>query len=187
MARIAVTSRSAAIETCSTSAPIRSARILIWFSDSSPDTMRAVPPSAAATSSTNVDLPTPGSPATRVTEPATMPPPSTRSNSSMPVARRCPPAAGATSVIAIGRVSVEWVVCSLSVPVVRHWGQNPIQRAVVYSHVVHRYDVMQTRYGVGVTGMSHKTQVARRKSQDASRKTQDARQYEVAQPRRVAA
>ncbi len=38
-----------------------------------------------ATSSSSVDLPTPGSPASRVTEPGTRPPPSTRSSSLMPV------------------------------------------------------------------------------------------------------
>ena len=38
-----------------------------------------------ATSSSSVDLPTPGSPASSVTEPGTSPPPSTRSSSSTPV------------------------------------------------------------------------------------------------------
>ncbi|ETZ98027.1 DNA repair radA domain protein, partial [Mycobacterium kansasii 662] len=37
--------------------------------------------------SSNVDLPTPGSPASSVTDPGTTPPPSTRSSSSMPVGR----------------------------------------------------------------------------------------------------
>src|SRR5690625_7607390 len=38
-----------------------------------------------ATSSSSVDLPTPGSPASSVTEPGTTPPPSTRSSSVTPV------------------------------------------------------------------------------------------------------
>ena len=44
--------------------------------------------SAAAACSSSVDLPMPGSPPISVTEPATSPPPSTRSNSPEPVARR---------------------------------------------------------------------------------------------------
>ena len=38
-------------------------------------------------SSSSVDLPTPGSPASRITAPGTIPPPSTRSNSPTPVGR----------------------------------------------------------------------------------------------------
>ncbi len=43
---------------------------------------------AAATSSSSVDLPTPGSPLSRIAAPGTMPPPSTRSNSATPLERR---------------------------------------------------------------------------------------------------
>jgi hypothetical protein len=42
----------------------------------------------AATSSSNVDFPTPGSPDSRMAAPGTRPPPSTRSNSPTPVVRR---------------------------------------------------------------------------------------------------
>ncbi len=53
-----------------------------------------------ATSSSSVDLPTPGSPASRTTPPGTRPPPSTRSNSGTLVGRAC---AGAALIEAIGR------------------------------------------------------------------------------------
>src|SRR5882762_2368797 len=43
----------------------------------------------AATCISSVDFPIPGSPPTRVTEPGTMPPPRTKSNSSRPVFQRC--------------------------------------------------------------------------------------------------
>ncbi len=42
---------------------------------------------AAATSSSSVDLPTPGSPASSTAAPGTMPPPSTRSSSGTPLVR----------------------------------------------------------------------------------------------------
>ena len=51
-------------------------------------------PRAAATCSSRVDLPMPGSPPIRRAEPGTSPPPITRSNSAMPVGRR---SAGALS------------------------------------------------------------------------------------------
>ena len=46
------------------------------------------PASPAATWSSRVDLPIPGSPPTRINDPGTRPPPRTRSSSPMPVARR---------------------------------------------------------------------------------------------------
>ena len=46
------------------------------------------PPTPAATWSSSVDLPMPGSPPSRISEPGTMPPPRTRSSSPMPVGRR---------------------------------------------------------------------------------------------------
>src|SRR3954466_10111314 len=45
------------------------------------------PAQDAATSSSSVDLPTPGSPASRITAPGTRPPPRTRSSSPTPVGR----------------------------------------------------------------------------------------------------
>src|SRR5262249_48015305 len=64
-----------------------SPRILIWWADSSPDAYRTTDVSARcdATSNMRVDLPTPGSPPSRTSAPATTPPPSTRSNSLIPV------------------------------------------------------------------------------------------------------
>ena len=74
---------------------MRSARPRTCAADSSPVMYRTGPrpPAAAvraafaATSSSSVDLPTPGSPARRITAPGTMPPPSTRSSSPTPVER----------------------------------------------------------------------------------------------------
>ena len=66
--------------------PIRLARILICFRDSSPDMYSTLRPSAAIclhTCKSRVDLPIPGSPPTSVREPGTMPPPNTLSNSAM--------------------------------------------------------------------------------------------------------
>ena len=77
---------------------MRWARIRTWAADSSPDTYSTrVPPRAAlaATSSSRVDLPTPGSPASSSTAPGTIPPPSTRSSSAHAArraTRRCRPA-----------------------------------------------------------------------------------------------
>ena len=51
--------------------------------------------SAAAACSSSVDLPMPGSPPISVTEPATRPPPSTRSNSPEPVGNRAASAVAA--------------------------------------------------------------------------------------------
>ena len=57
-----------------------------------------------ATSSSSVDLPTPGSPASSTTAPGTMPPPSTRSSSPTPVGLA---RAGSTLIVAIGRAGSE--------------------------------------------------------------------------------
>ena len=91
-------SDSAARNSVSFSAPVRCARIRTCPTDSSAVTYKAVRVSRvdaslsagcvahfAATSSNNVDLPTPGSPASNTTEPGTRPLPSTRSSSPIPV------------------------------------------------------------------------------------------------------
>ena len=70
------------------SAPMRSARSRTWAADSSPVTYQGGagrPRAPGATSSSSVDLPTPGSPASSTTAPGTRPPPSTRSSSPTPV------------------------------------------------------------------------------------------------------
>ena len=67
--------------------PSRSPRSLICRSDSSPETYSTVcwcRPSRCATWRSRVLLPMPGSPPMRTIDPGTMPPPSTRSNSSIP-------------------------------------------------------------------------------------------------------
>src|SRR6266446_688906 len=71
-----------------------SARRRICSGDSSPETYRVGTPARsrrAAHWSSRVDLPIPGSPPTRTTEPGTTPPPSTKSNSSSPVRQRAIP------------------------------------------------------------------------------------------------
>src|SRR6476646_6897825 len=57
-------------------------------------TLRPSPASRAATCSSNVDLPIPGSPPTSIAEPATIPPPIARSNSARPLGRRAGREAG---------------------------------------------------------------------------------------------
>ena len=67
--------------------PIRFARILICFNDSSPEiysTLRFASASFWQTCRSNVDFPMPGSPPTKVREPGTIPPPSTLSSSPIP-------------------------------------------------------------------------------------------------------
>ena len=66
--------------------PRRSARILICFNDSSPEIYRTFfcrSASALHICNNNVDFPIPGSPPTNTREPTTIPPPNTRSNSSI--------------------------------------------------------------------------------------------------------
>src|SRR5881296_671081 len=73
----------------------RSARSRIWSGDSSPDTYSVGTPacsSRAAHCSRSVDFPMPGSPPTSTTDPGTMPPPKTKSNSRRPVCHRRTPA-----------------------------------------------------------------------------------------------
>ena len=82
---------SAARKSSSASAPVRSARNRTCAADSSPETYSVVRPALAqraATSSSKVDLPTPGSPASSTTAPGTRPSPSTRSSSPTPVSVR---------------------------------------------------------------------------------------------------
>ena len=83
--------------------PNRRARILICAADSSPDTYRTVPfvASAADACMRSELFPMPGSPPSSTHDPCTIPPPSTRSNSPMPVTIRSSASAG-TSPSAIG-------------------------------------------------------------------------------------
>ena len=82
---------AAARSTGACSNPKRRALSRTWSTDSSPETYAHFAPfkaNCAAACSSNVDLPIPGSPPTSNTDPATSPPPVTRSNSPMPVSRR---------------------------------------------------------------------------------------------------
>src|SRR5258708_6407056 len=66
----------------------RSARMRICSGDSSPDTYNVATPacsSRVAHCNSSVDFPIPGSPPTSTTDPGTMPPPNTKSNSLSPV------------------------------------------------------------------------------------------------------
>ena len=77
----------------SSRAPKRRARSRTWVALSSADTYSAggsADAGAAATCNASVDLPMPGSPPMRVTDPETSPPPSTRSSSDRPVGTGCP-------------------------------------------------------------------------------------------------
>ncbi|SHW28193.1 Uncharacterised protein [Mycobacteroides abscessus subsp. abscessus] len=97
-----------------------------------------------ATSSSSVDLPTPGSPASSVTEPGTTPPPSTRSNSLIPV-WKCLVVPGSMELIGtagdagatarcVAGVSELSTATSLTVPQVPQSGQRPTHFAVVCWH-----------------------------------------------------
>src|SRR5699024_2515156 len=128
------------------------ARIRTWTADSSADTYRVRRPDRAhlaAASSSSVDLPTPGSPASRSTPPGTTPPPSTRSNSAMPDAERSVDSAF-TSVIGraptagvAGAVRAVWVIpASSTVPHAWHWPQRPTHFPVVQPHSLQRKTVL---------------------------------------------
>src|SRR5690625_1646932 len=122
---------------------MRSARSRTWLADSSPVTYSTVPAlvARAATSSRRVDLPAPGSPATRTTAPGTLPPPRTRPGARTPVARA---RAVSTSTSAIGwaattgraAAAVRTVVApaSATVPQAWHSPQRPTHLAVVQPH-----------------------------------------------------
>jgi hypothetical protein len=82
-------------------APSRFPRSLIWRADSSPETYNTVSPRSANFSSTcnrSVDFPMPGSPPTRMADPPTIPPPRTRSISTIPVVIRSPSSAAMSSI-----------------------------------------------------------------------------------------
>jgi len=80
------TSVSANSRKLSEATPMRSARIFTCEGDSSPVTYSSfVSESRVANSVINVDFPMPGSPAIRTTDPSTIPPPSTRSSSTLSV------------------------------------------------------------------------------------------------------
>ncbi|CAM5384287.1 hypothetical protein SFUMM280S_10854 [Streptomyces fumanus] len=144
----AARSVSAARYRWSCRAPIRSARSRTWLADSSPVTYRVRCSSLAdlaATSSSSVDLPTPGSPASSTTAPGTSPPPSTRSSSGTPVERAvaCRPSTwpmGTAEVVTRPGVVVRTAGAPYSsiVPHAWHSGQRPSHLAVCQPHSVQR-------------------------------------------------
>ncbi len=136
-------SDSAARKTSSCVHPVRSARIRIWPADSSPDTYSARRPAWAhrcTTSSSSVDLPTPGSPASRLTDPGTTPPPSTRSSSLTPVGKWRVRSGSIELIGTAGEdgTTARWAVplpvastaTSSTVPHVPHSGQRPTHLAM---------------------------------------------------------
>src|SRR5439155_27273506 len=109
------------------------------------NTSRPEAAAAIRTWRTSVDFPTPGSPESRLTEPATNPPPRTRSSSPTPVGRR-PSTAGPTSDTGTA-VGAEFGAArrtgvardSTSSIIVFHSpqpGQRPTQRGAVVPHSV---------------------------------------------------
>ncbi len=164
----ASTSVSARTNSSGVSAPMRCARSLTCAVDSSPVMYSTLVPEAAslaATLSSKVDLPTPGSPASRRHEPGTSPPPRTTSSSLIPVGRRIPASWG-RSVTGTARDGSSWrrpAFCRRSPSSERrarpargrpgdsgsarrtstrdpHWphsGQRPSQRGVSYPHSWH--------------------------------------------------
>src|SRR5579875_1163295 len=145
-------SDSAARKTSSWLQAVRSARIRICPRDSWPDTYNARRPDCAhwwATCSSNVDLPTPGSPASNVTEPGTTPPPSTRSSSSTPVGQ-CRALRGSIELIGTAAeagaterralpLTADSIATSSTVPQVPHSAQRPTHLAVTWWHSEQRY------------------------------------------------
>ena len=140
---------SAASRTRDSMAPMRSARSRTCPADSSPLTYSTVRPARAvraATSSSKVDLPTPGSPASNTTAPATSPPPRTRSNSPTPVPWRWEAVAttsvtgtaGVADAVALVAGPDATAPTSTTVPHAWHSPQRPTHFAAVHPHSVHR-------------------------------------------------
>ncbi len=125
------------------------------------DVEDALPLAAAreATSSSSVDLPTPGSPDSSTAAPGTMPPPRTRSNSPMPVFHRCTavpvawvigratraPATATGAVPGSSRLRPWW---SSTVPHAWHSPQRPTHLMLVHPHSEQRYRGLGARHDV---------------------------------------
>ncbi len=129
----------------------RAARILICFSDSSPETYSTRLPVgwlaiSIVTCNISVDFPIPGSPPTSTIEPGTIPPPSTRANSLIESGRR----SSALPSISCKRTGLDWmlsprwpfllgdgsgaITSSIIVLNCPHCGQRPIMRAEIRPH-----------------------------------------------------
>ena len=140
-------SRSVAVITSSAppGLPSLRARIAVCASDSSPDTYKTLMPPALKripASKSMVDLPMPGSPPRSTRLPGTSPPPSTLSNSLMPVLSRSTSVSiTLSSVLGLGAsFGIKKLCCGPETGVssssarlshVPHSGQRPIHLAVV--------------------------------------------------------
>ena len=145
------TATSAASHRSGCSAPSRSARNRTCCGDSSPETYSTLRPAAATSAaawSRIVDLPMPGSPPSRVTEPGTRPPPSTRSSSAMPVGRG-ENSVGSTSLMGTGATAGARIggatggpsASSTSVPQASQPGHWPTHLGAPAPHSVQRKTV----------------------------------------------
>ena len=134
-----------------TTAPTRSARPRTWEADSSPVMYRTSEPPAArraASCSSSVLLPMPGSPPNSTIEPGTRPPPSTRSTSPIPLTIRSAsaldssemgemaPTANAAVVRSRARAAATGRLMTVSTSVFHasHDGHCPAQRGVSAPH-----------------------------------------------------
>ena len=119
--------------------PRRLARSAICLGDSSPDTYKTVPSDAncSATCRSSVDLPIPGSPPTSATEPATRPPPRTRSRLGRFVDRR---GTRSAPIAPSGMGSAEALrpsACASGLFQPLHSGQRPSHLVACAPHSVH--------------------------------------------------
>ena len=106
-----------------------------------------MPATFAATSSSSVDFPTPGSPASSTTAPGTSPPPSTRSSSATPVGRARAVSSSTSAIRRAGddgapaattlRAPAGAAICS-SVPQAWHDGHRPTHCADCCPHSAQR-------------------------------------------------
>ncbi len=101
----------------------------------------------AATSSSSVDFPTPGSPASSSAAPGTSPPPSTRSSSAIPLVRKPESTIGTCPIGTAGVVTGEacargcrTAAASATLPQAWHSPQRPTHLTVSQPHSLQRYD-----------------------------------------------
>ena len=100
----------------------------------------------AATSSSSVDFPTPGSPASSTTAPGTRPPPSTRSSSATPVGRARAVSSSTSAIRRAGddgapaatRLGPAAAATCSNVPHAWHDGQRPTHWAACCPHSAQR-------------------------------------------------
>ena len=153
---MASTSSSATREIISSPIPSRLARIATCCADSSALAMTTARPlcaTAPAVWRSKVDLPTPGSPPSRSTEPGTKPPPRTRSTSGQPVGSLSagPSAASLRVTVCAGAAEAtgrDW--SSTKGSATPHWGQNPIHFGETCPHDSHRKAIWRHRIRLSI-------------------------------------